>query len=74
VDGRIALRFGVLLLVLWSTPAPAQAPASIGTVDALVGDCMVVRSGGIGASALGVGAESGLRPARASNSGSSTAR
>jgi ferric-dicitrate binding protein FerR (iron transport regulator) len=57
MHGPIALTFGVLLLVLWSTAAPAQAPASIGAVDALVGDCLVVRSGGFGASALGVGAE-----------------
>jgi hypothetical protein len=54
--GRIA-SLGILLLVLWSTPSPAQAPASIGTVDALVGDCTVVRFGQSGASALAVGAE-----------------
>ena len=51
--GRIA-SLGILLL-LWSTPAPAQAP-SIGTVDALVGDCSVVRFGESGARALAVGA------------------
>ena len=53
---RIALQVGILLLVLWSTPSPAQAPASIGRVDALVGDCTVVRFGGSAASALAVGA------------------
>ena len=52
--GRIA-SLG-LLIVLWSTPLSAQAPASIGTVDALVGDCTVVRFGASGASALAVGA------------------
>ena len=51
--GRIA-SLGILLL-LWSTPAPAQAP-SIGTVDALVGDGSVVRFGESGARALAVGA------------------
>jgi ferric-dicitrate binding protein FerR (iron transport regulator) len=54
--GRIA-SLGILLLVLWSTPAPAQAPASIGTVDALVGDCTVIRFGQSGVSALAVGAQ-----------------
>jgi hypothetical protein len=53
---RIALSLGFLLLVLCSTPLPAQAPASIGTVDALVGDCTVIRFGGSGARALAVGA------------------
>ena len=51
--GRIA-SLGILLL-LWSTPALAQAP-SIGTVDALVGDGSVVRFGESGARALAVGA------------------
>ena len=55
--GRIALRFGIVLLLLWSTPSPAQAPASIGTVGALVGDCSVIRFGQSGASALAVGTE-----------------
>jgi len=45
-----------ILLVLWSTPLAAQAPASIGRVDALVGDCTVVRFGESGASMLAVGA------------------
>ena len=54
--GRIALRFGIVLLLLWSTPSPAQAPASIGRVDALVGDCAVTRFGQSAASALAVGA------------------
>jgi hypothetical protein len=52
--GRIA-SLGILLLVLWSGPAPAQAP-SIGTVDALTGDCTVVRFGQSSARALAVGA------------------
>jgi hypothetical protein len=52
--GRIA-SLGILLL-LWSTPLAAQAPASIGTVEGLVGDCTVVRFGESGASALAVGA------------------
>jgi hypothetical protein len=51
--GRIA-SLGILLL-LWNTPLAAQAPASIGTVDALVGDCTVVRFGDSGANALAVG-------------------
>jgi hypothetical protein len=55
--GRIAQSLGILLLVVWSMPSPAQAPASIGTVDALVGDCTVVRFGQSGASPLAVGAE-----------------
>jgi ferric-dicitrate binding protein FerR (iron transport regulator) len=50
---RIA-SLGIVLLALWSTPLPAQAP-SIGRVDALVGDCTVVRFGESGASALAVG-------------------
>jgi hypothetical protein len=53
--GRIALRFGIVLLLLWSTALPAQAPASIGAVDALVGDCTVIRFGQSGASGLAVG-------------------
>jgi ferric-dicitrate binding protein FerR (iron transport regulator) len=55
--GRIAQSLGILLLVVWSTPSPAQAPTSIGTVDALVGECTVVRFGQSGASPLAVGAE-----------------
>ena len=55
--GRIAQGLGLLLLVLWSPPLPAQAPAAIGTVEALVGDCSVTRFGGSGASALAIGAE-----------------
>jgi hypothetical protein len=54
---RIALRFGILLLLLWSTPSPAQVPSSIGRVDALVGDCVVIRFGQSGAAALAVGAQ-----------------
>jgi hypothetical protein len=52
--GRIA-SLGILL-VLWSTPLAAQAPASIGRVDALVGEGTVVRFGETGARALAVGA------------------
>jgi hypothetical protein len=52
---RIAASLGILI-VLWSAPAPAQAPASIATVEALVGDCTVVRFGERGASALAIGA------------------
>ena len=55
MHGRIA-SLGILLLVLWTTPLAAQAPASIGTVDALTGDCTVVRFGESDASALAVGA------------------
>ena len=55
MHGRIALRFGIILLLLWSTPSPAQAPVSIGMVDALVGDCTVIRFGRSGASTLAVG-------------------
>ena len=54
MHGRIAT-FGLLLL-LWSAPAAAQAPASIGTVDALTGECTVVRFGESSASVLAVGA------------------
>ena len=53
--GRIA-SLAILLLVLWSPPAPAQAPAAIGRVDALTGECTVTRFGGGGAGALAVGA------------------
>jgi hypothetical protein len=53
--GRIAQILGILV-VLWSGPAPAQAPTSIGTVAALTGDCTVVRFGESDASALAVGA------------------
>lgn len=52
--GRIAL---LILLALWSGPAPAQESRSIGRVDALLGDCTVVRFGESGARTLGVGAE-----------------
>jgi hypothetical protein len=55
--GRIALSVGVLLLMLWSAPLPAQAPPSIGRVDALVGTCVVIRFGQSGAAALAVGTE-----------------
>jgi hypothetical protein len=55
MHGRIA-SLGILLLLLWTTPLAAQAPASIGTVDALTGDCTVVRFGESSASALAVGA------------------
>jgi hypothetical protein len=57
MDGRIARSLGFLLLLLWSTPAPAQAPTAIGVVDALVGECTVTRFGESSASALAVGAE-----------------
>jgi hypothetical protein len=52
--GRIAL---LILLSFWSGPAPAQENRSIGRVDALLGDCTVVRFGESGARTLGVGAE-----------------
>lgn len=52
--GRIAQILGILV-VLWSAPAAAQAPASIGTVDALTGECTIVRFGESSASALAVG-------------------
>src|SRR5262245_32595092 len=55
--GRIAQSLGILLLVVWSTPSPAQAPPSIGTVDALVGEGTVIRFGQTAASPLAVGAE-----------------
>jgi hypothetical protein len=45
-----------ILILLWSAPAAAQTPSSIGTVDALTGDCTVVRFGESAASALTVGA------------------
>jgi hypothetical protein len=51
---RIAL---LMLLALWSGPAVAQENRSIGRVDALLGDCTVVRFGESGARTLGVGAE-----------------
>jgi hypothetical protein len=56
MNGRLAQSLGILVLLLWSAPLPAQAPASIATVEALVGDCTVVRFGGSGASALARGA------------------
>ena len=43
-----------ILVLLWSTAAPAQSP--VGTVDALTGDCTVVRFGESAASALALGA------------------
>jgi ferric-dicitrate binding protein FerR (iron transport regulator) len=52
--GRIAQSLGILVM-LWSAPLAAQAPASIGTVAALVGDCTVVRFGESRASTLAVG-------------------
>jgi hypothetical protein len=51
---RIAL---LMLLALWSGPAVAQENRSIGRVDALLGDCTVVRFGESGARTLEVGAE-----------------
>ena len=45
-----------ILLLLWSAPAPAQAPASIATVEAVVGDCTAVRFGESSANPLAVGA------------------
>ena len=54
--GRIARSLGIVLLVLWTTPLAAQAPTSIGRVDALVGDCTVTRFGQSSSSALAVGA------------------
>jgi hypothetical protein len=51
--GRAAL---LLLLALWAGPVLAQAPPAIGRVDALVGDCTVVRFGQSASSALAVGA------------------
>lgn len=55
MNRRMAQALGFLLL-LWSAPLAAQAPASIATVEALVGDCTVVRFGGTGASPLAPGA------------------
>lgn len=54
MSGRIAL---LLLLALWSGPAPAQDQRSIGRVDALVGACSVVRFGESAARTLTAGAE-----------------
>jgi hypothetical protein len=56
MNGRIAQSLAILLL-LWSAPAPAQAPASIATVEAVVGECTVVRFGEDRASPLALGAQ-----------------
>jgi ferric-dicitrate binding protein FerR (iron transport regulator) len=52
--GRAALLF---LLAFWAGPVLAQAPPAIGRVDALVGECTVVRFGESAISALAVGAQ-----------------
>jgi hypothetical protein len=53
--GRALLTIGILFLALWGSAASAQAPRSIATVSALVGDCAVTRFGASGATPLAVG-------------------